>query len=89
MSNEPREVFPVRMNKTSNVTDFRPLREEPDVPEEGSDDGLGKAGVDSALASASSKGSAQSSELPQLTTGVQIPAAKENSPKAKKSAESS
>lgn len=77
-----KEVFPVRMNTTSNVTDFRPVREDPDAPE--ADDELGKVGVDAALASASSEGSATNSELPTLTTGVQIPASKESTPKAKK-----
>lgn len=70
-----REIFPVRMLHTENVQDFRPRPEDPTAPAAVvEDDDLGKAGVDSAPESVSSEASTPSTELPALTTGVQIPA---------------
>ena len=82
MSTEPREIFPVRMMTTENVTDYRPIREDPNAPETDAD--LGKAGTDSAPESVSSADSTTSTEPIVLTTGVQIPVSKENTPKEKK-----
>lgn len=71
-----REIFPVRINSTENVNDFRPIKSEVDIPDADEDDDDPKVGNDSALASASSQGSQKSSEPKTLTTGVQLPAAK-------------